>query len=262
MEHLPTVRDRTKDAAYYTDAIRHRLENSAEVKENIRAVTHNNTTGLYEWLQSDLVGVADLLYSRGDEVEAIVPFIEEALGLQAPKMALYRSRRILPQNATKEATTDDYPEFQQTSASLVEHYYSILSLLSRAVLLNIDAALFERYAWDVTRPGVDYVLDRLIHHQLPDWPVKGKLHYARKFEDLHCALEAGSEEERIVHLTSYTTNWMKKMRGNPLFGPHMLKAFNYTGYWCFPAAAVALITRTPNDGLKDLKHYPAAYKRP
>lgn len=262
MEHLPTVRDRTKDEAYYTEAIQKRLRDIAGVKENIRTSTHDNTPALCVWLQSDLVGVADLLYSRGDEVEAIVPFIEEALELQALKMQHYRSRRILPQNALKEATTDDYPEFERTSASLVEHYYSVLSLLSRAVLLNVDTTLFRRFAWDVTRPGVDHVLDRLIQYKLPDWPVKGKLHYARKFEDLHFALEAGSEQERIRYLLSYATNWLKKMRGNPLFGPHMLRDFNYTGYWCFPAAAIALITNTPDEVLKDRKHYPAEYKRP
>jgi hypothetical protein len=252
------VRDNRKTFEYYTLALSHKENRLKEFLGSVNSEEHDNTPALWTFIQALYFDMADLMYSRGDGLQSIKIIVEKGLEVQSIKMHHYRKRRISLQDARKEEKTDNYPEFKKvfSNSAAFQHYYNILQILSRAIIFDVDKKVFQKYAEDVTIPGVDFIFDCFISSFGIDWPVKGKLNYPKKLEELYQASNADIGHEIESNLKIYILSWLTKLRGHPLFGAHMMNDYNYTGYWCFEAAAMAKLKRIDTSSLVGLKHFP------
>jgi len=256
---MQVVRDNTKTFDYYNLALNYRENTLKNFLQNVHDKEHATTPALWAFIQALYFEIADLMFSKGDEPEAIKLVIEKGLETQSIKMAHYRKQKKSLQNALKEETTEDYPEFKRAyaGAASFQHYYSILQILARCIFFNVDKQLFQKYCEDLTIPGADFVFDYLINTQNSNWPVKGKVSYPKKTIQLYEACKATDQNEIETILIHYTSGWRTKLRGHPLFGPHMMKDYNYTGYWCYEAAAVAKLKNSITSNLIELKYFPS-----
>jgi hypothetical protein len=139
-----------------------------------------------------------------------------------------------------------------------DRYRRALSYLSFARLVGLGPAPSERLTRTLTTPGVERLLDRLSASLTPGWPVppKAKVGRPELYGPLVEVLEGGRDEAtRARLLAEYVEGWLPRMRGVG-FGPHMLRDLNYVGYWCFEAAAVAVVSQTPDAAFRDHPRYP------
>lgn len=204
--------------------------------------------------------VADIMYSRGDAMKDIVPVFTRVLELQKPMMAWHRKSNTSPiESFSKPPKDKEYVMFSKAYKGLFESYYDVLLLVSKSILLNVDGELFRQFLKDTIKPGTDLLIDKLVNYKLPDWPVSGPVNYANKLEPLYAAVTETDADKRAELITAYIKSFMTKMKGHPLFGKHMLEDYNYMGYWCYAAPAVALVTNTPTDSFKNMRYYPADY---
>ena len=249
------IRDNKQTLEYYDLAFNYKENKLNEFLESVHDKEHDNTPGLWTFIQSIYFELADIMYSRGDDLKDIKAMIEKGLEVQAVKMQHYRKRRISLQDVMKEETTDNYPEFKKvySNSASFQYYYSILQILSRAIIFDVNKELFQKYIEDVTMPGVDFIFDWLIHSQNNNWPIRGKLNYPKKIEELYNAANATNLAETEINLKKYVASRLTKLRGHPLFGPHMMKGYNYTGYWCFEVSAIAKLKGITGFGLLEIK---------
>jgi len=252
------VRDNRKTFGYYSLALIHKENKLQEFLGAVYKEEHDNTPALWTFIQALYFEIADLMYSRGDDLQSIKAIVEKGLEVQSIKMYHYRKRKKSLQDARKEEKIDNYPEFKRafSSSAAFQHYYNILQILSRSIIFDVDKNVFQKYAEDVTIPGADFIFDYFIHSFDMDWPVNGKLNYPKKMESLYQASNAGIVDEIESNLTEYTLSWLTKLRGHPLFGSHMMKDYNYTGYWCFEAAAMAKLKRIDTPSFLGLRYFP------
>ena len=135
----------------------------------------------------------------------------------------------------------------------------VLRWLSLAVLLRLEGAEAARLTSVLLRPGAELLLDLLAGALVPGWPRRGKLVLPALHGPLIECLEGGlSEADRVDRLDGYVRGWRKRMRG-PEFGPFAPGSLDDVGYTCVEAAAVALLSGTPDDRFRDHRDYPRAW---
>ena len=257
------VRDNRKTFEYYSLALSHRENKLREFLESAGGEEHDNTPAVWAFIQALYFEIADVMYSRGDDLPSIKTIVEKGLEVQSIKMHHYRKRRISLQDVRKEEQTDNYPELKRvySSSAAFQHYYNILQILSRSIVFDVDKKILEKYIEDVTVPGVDFIFDYFINSYGVDWPVKGKRNYPKKLEELYWAARTDVSREIEDHLEKYTLTWLTKLRGHPRFGSHMINGYNYTGYWCYEAVALAKLKRIDTLNFMGLKYFPHEINR-
>lgn len=181
------VRDNRKTFDYYSLALSYKENKLKEFLDAVHKKEHDNTPALWTFIQALYFGIADTMYSRGDDLQSIKIIVEKGLEVQSIKMYHYRKRNISLQNAHKEEITANYPEFKRafSNSEAFQHYHGILQILSRSIIFDVDKKLFQKYIEDVTIPGADFIFDYFIHSICMDWPVKGKLNYPKKLNELY-----------------------------------------------------------------------------
>lgn len=253
---MSPVRDPTKTHEVYSLLLQEKLHDATD-KEKYNAMPGRGD--LYFAIQSNYHEIADIMYSRGDDVAEVAAMVKKVLELQLPLAAYERSQGASPYANSPKTPGSTYMMFEKGWSDTFENFYDVLLIVSKSVLLNIDTYLLRQYLSVTIAPGFDVLLDSIINYRLKDWPVAKKGSYPKKFDDLYMALKAETAEERAACIGNYVKSFLTKMKGHPQFGKHMLRDENYTGYWCYVAPAVALVTHTETDSVKNMKYYPTDY---
>lgn len=258
---MRTIRDIAKGYDYYSTAITDRTKKIEEFCKAAENPEHSDLGGLWTFIQSYYTELADLMYSRGDDAACIKPVVEDILKAQGKKMFYYRRDRVSLQDVMKKEKTDDYPEFIKAYASpaIFQQYHNILSILSRAILFGVDYRMIHDYAVDAIKPGADLLLDFIVNSIEPGWQIKGKSNYGKKIDELY---KAALENDAAIcrnYIESYSSEWLKRLRGHPLYGPHMFNDLNYTGYWNFEAAALCKLRNIDLMDFQKARYFPFSF---
>jgi hypothetical protein len=186
--------------------------------------------------------------------------------------ALYSAGRKVDEVAVfaREAILDAYPQFvsvcrknpTKSKAGYAGGWDDRYKYLSLAILLNlspdksrplIDALDF----WEEPDKGMEIMIAYLGHGEGRK-PTSALL-WPEAYEELYYAMSPETEDfARQGYLTRFLKGWLKEMRSstNPAYNNHNNKHNIYFGYWCWEAAAVAVMMDIDDMSFRDHESYP------
>lgn len=138
----------------------------------------------------------------------------------------------------------------------VDIYENGLVLVALGKLLRVDEPLLLTYKkfWS------DYNgKDALMEAMFDPSAAKGKLVFEKNYRVIANVFDL-SEEERANEVKVYLTKWYASMKKASWYDGHKIAktggATNYTGYWCFEAAAVTALLNIDDTSFRDMDYYP------
>jgi len=137
--------------------------------------------------------------------------------------------------------------------------YETVKVVSVGILLNIEKEYFEQLSQKLQKEKVqDYIIDFLVHSQVPEHPVTNQLLYSdNRVERLKKSTEI-TKEDAIKTLKKYLEKDFYTIETLPVdYEAHTLsgpKAYN--GYWSVEVAAIVKIIGLDDKTLKDNPYYP------
>jgi len=137
-------------------------------------------------------------------------------------------------------------------------YDSLLSLISIAVLLDMDEQIFIRILKHWQRYKIeDKLIEYLISFKIPNNEISSAVLLPKTFELLISAIEDESEKGVLVKLQQYLNEWYKNSRSCSWNNTHTTN--QYSGYWCFEAAAIAKIKGIDLSDTKFGEYFPYSF---
>jgi len=238
-------RDKLADAEYFTLKIKEQEGYIAEDHQNIRSNMKTrgpDASGMAWRLVNDQLIIASMAYSRGDPVDDVQKWVILALEDLKYQHELY----------------DKYPKQLRGDWSYIEAF----RLLFFAVLFCPKSSQAQRAVYEaeffnwrdpILLAFIAYINGEPINQQfnIED------LDFAGEFGDLWLAISYNGDA-RIPPLKRYLNNWYERNLnggGMPGIGAHE-KMIRYEGYWCWEAAAVAVMMDIDDTSFRDHEHYP------
>lgn len=138
-----------------------------------------------------------------------------------------------------------------------DEYMQALTLLSLALLLHVETAVFQRLVAAIGLNGQDYILEWLAGRRLPGRPQTTQLLFPKTYARLRDAIQAPRDIQAQV-LKGFLAGWYESL--NTVWyniHAHRADAAGFRGYWCWEAAAVAYGLGADDDALRPMRYYPA-----
>jgi hypothetical protein len=137
-----------------------------------------------------------------------------------------------------------------------DEYMQALTLVSLALLLHVETAVFERLVAAIGASGQDYILEWLIGRRLPQRPATTRLLFPKTYARLRDAIQAPRDIQSTV-LQQFLAAWYESL--NTVWyniHAHRQDSAGFTGYWCWEAAAVAYGLSADDAALRPMPYYP------
>lgn len=242
------TRDKLADAEYFTRKIK---EEEVYITEDLQSIRSDidargpDVSGIARGLVKDQFLTANMAYSRGDPIDAVQKRIILALDALKYQRELY----------------DRYPKQMRAegfayNAAFRQLFYAVLFCpgSDQAQRAIYDAEFYNTHD-PILLAFIAYLKGEPINR---DYDVSD-LQFVGDFADLWLAISYDGEA-RIPPLKRYLHNWYEcnyKLQGDgmPGIGAHE-KMIRYQGYWCFEAAAVAVMMDIDDTSFRDHEHYP------
>jgi hypothetical protein len=141
-------------------------------------------------------------------------------------------------------------------------YYSILWVVSIAILLDLDQSEFEKLSTKVEKFKIqDRLLNFLISYRQSNWMDNSNQFIQKKpYEKLKRAIDESEESAGILELQAYlkTEVWYDGHKEVAWHNAHLAPVLDsvYTGYWSWEAAALVKVKGWNDEKLKDNEYYP------
>lgn len=137
-----------------------------------------------------------------------------------------------------------------------DEYMQALTLLSLALLLHVETAVFARLVAAIGLNGQDYVLEWLAARRLPGRPTTTRLLFPKTYARLRDAMQAPRDIQTAL-LQGFLAAWYESLDTVWYnIHAHRLDSAGFTGYWCWEAAAVAYALGADDAPLRPLPYYP------
>ncbi len=173
-----------------------------------------------------------------------------------------RGEPVAPLAASFPAIVDAWERYlrdgsaEPTSFDSIDDYVTSLWLVSLAVLLAVDDALFARLLTCIGNEGKDSLFERLVATRVSGRPAADKLLRPRSYEPLYQAIDA-AEAERSKLMQKFLRGWYKGLRPCYWYENHKgPQGGGFFGYWCIEAAGVAKAFRFDDAPFRDMPYYP------
>ena len=241
-------RDKLADAAYFTAKIAEEtayLEADKARIEQFIADKGEKASGRAKEIFQLQVICASMAYSRGDAIDDVRERIVSA----------FLDLKYLHQLYAK------YPDEIRVNRG---SYWDALRRLTYAVAYfpgqeGVDRAIYDVEFFGKTDPILVAMLDWLKGNPIRRDREDSELDFPESFIDLWHAISYPRDEQAGA-LKRYIENWYEdnlKIRGEgaPGIGSHE-KMIRYQGYWCWEAAAVAIMMDIDDTTFRDHEHYP------
>jgi hypothetical protein len=139
-------------------------------------------------------------------------------------------------------------------------YYSVVWLVSMAILCDVDQVDFERITSVINREKIqDKLLNALIRYRQPEWQ-DSSTQFIQKtpYAKLNRVIDEKSEEKGIGELQNYLKEeiWYEGHKVLPWYDSHLRPKGIYFGYWSWEAAALVKVKGWNDEKLKDIEYYP------
>jgi len=241
------MRDKLKPQDYWAAYIPDHRDFIEEIREDFltEGQSFDQKVGDIYDLQRHSYQFTSALYSSGHEIDDVA-------------------------NAARDAILDAYPQFisvcrEHPERSKVDYaggWDDRYKYLSLAILLNlspdesrplIDALDF----WEEPDKGMELMIAYLGHGE-GRAPTNALL-WPEAYEELFYAMSPETDDfARQGYLTRFLKGWLKEMRSStdPAYNNHNNKHNIYFGYWCWEAAAVAVMMDIDDATFRDHEHYP------
>jgi hypothetical protein len=140
----------------------------------------------------------------------------------------------------------------------IDDYEQSLWLVSLAILLDADAALFNRVLGCIGNEGKDKLFERIVLMRVPGRPAGAKLIFPKPFQTLYDASTA-NESEAPKLVSAFLKTWYPSMGQLGVYwhdnhkGP---EGGGFFGYWCLEAAAVVKVFGIDDGDFRESRYYP------
>lgn len=140
----------------------------------------------------------------------------------------------------------------------IDDYEQSLWLVSLAILLDADAALFKRVLACIGNEGRDKLFERIVAMKAPGRPAGARMIFPKPFQMLYDASTANESDAPKV-MGEFLKAWYPAMGQLGVYwhdnhkGP---EGGGFFGYWCLEAAAVVKAFGIDDSGFRDSPYYP------
>jgi hypothetical protein len=140
----------------------------------------------------------------------------------------------------------------------IDDYEQSLWLVSLAILLDANAALFNRVLACIGNEGKDKLFERIVLMRAPGRPAGAKLIFPKPFQTLYDASTA-NESDAPKLVSAFLKTWYQSMGQLGVYwhdnhkGP---EGGGFFGYWCLEAAAVVKVFGIDDSDFRDSRYYP------
>jgi hypothetical protein len=140
----------------------------------------------------------------------------------------------------------------------IDDYEQSLWLVSLAILLHADAALFNRVLACIGNEGKDKLFERIVAMKTPGRPAGAKMIFPKPFQTLYDASTA-NESDAPKLMSAFLKAWYPSMGQLGVYwhdnhkGP---QGGGFFGYWCLEAAAVVKVFGIDDSEFRDSRYYP------
>jgi len=244
-------RDSIKDAEYWTAYVPDQRSFIKEIKQDLKETDQSAKQKLgdaYD-LQRHAYNYGCALYSAGAPLSEVCEAFRFVLTEAYPQFV---------------AMCQDHPDLAQGYSGGWDVRYKYISL---AILLNLPSEdnrpLLNALAfWQEPDLGMERMITEMCREARDNYILNANakmLLWPDDYASLNQALAPHiSRVEQTGHLEEFLKNWLKEMRKstNPAYNNHNNRHNIYFGYWCWEAAAVAVIMDVEDSAIKSHKHYP------
>jgi len=115
----------------------------------------------------------------------------------------------------------------------------------------------------VERKYKDYVLDSMLNHMLPEFPIRTEeIKFKKSFKPTTEIIRLAESDKNaaVQRLKKYLEKeWLNMRKDGMMHNKSHLKekTFEYLGYWCIEAAALVIMLGLDDTTLKDCAYYPS-----
>lgn len=241
------IRDQLADAEYFSNLLieeeEYLAEDLANIDSRIQSMGAKARSAAFNIAKTQIL-CASIAYSRGDTIEMVRDRINTAFSNLKFLHELY----------------DRFPSQMRKS---MNSYRNSLLLLSHAVLYRPDTSSKLRVIRDVEffEPEDPLLAAMLAYVKGEELDVQANtiaLAFPESFAELWQAVQL--EEAGSAPLKRYVEGWYNHNE-NPEYGAGLgigshEKMIRYVGYWCWEAAAVAVMMGIDDSTFRDHQHYP------
>lgn len=145
----------------------------------------------------------------------------------------------------------------------IDDYEQSLWLVSLAVLLDVDDALFKRVLACIDNEGKDKLFERIVSMRVSGRPAGAKVIFPKPFQTLYDATMA-TDAEKARLIKAFLNEWYPAMGKLGVYwhdnhkGP---EGGGFFGYWCLEAAAVVKLFGIDSD-FRNARYYPKDFVHP
>ena len=141
----------------------------------------------------------------------------------------------------------------------IDDYEQSLWLVSLAILLDADDALFNRVLACIDNEGKDKLFERIVSMKVAGRPAGAKLIFPKPFQTLYDATMAtDAEKPRLVQ--AFLKDWYPAMGKLQVYWHDNHKGPDgggFFGYWALEAAAIVKLFGIDDSEFRTMKYYPA-----
>lgn len=218
------MRDTIKSKEYFDEYILKMSEGIKRFEEGIAAGKYLNDKILFvkDYILQKKIGIIIAKYSKGDSIEEIKKEFESSLDL--------------------------FGEVWDDSV-----YESNIIFASLAYLLNLDDGKLNIIKNKLRKSETyDSLLDFILIGNKSEFDTS-KIFFPRPYKKL---VKSINDEDRDAFL-KYLRGWYKGSVDSAWYGTHeLVNKYQYYGYWCFEAGAIAKRLGFVDDDLKNEQYYP------